>query len=374
MSRYKKIICLVLSMFVLAGCWDMVEIDRRLFVGIVGVDTSSEANKYTFHFSLPIAREIVGGEGGGGGGGKPVAAVSTVGSSIVDGARNLALRLNRDLFFEHMRVVVISEDVAREGLRNVINPLIRQTEFNRRSRIAICEGEAKKVLEVNPWTEKLKSGYIDTMYASVGLSGKFVEMDLGDFLRSLHSQKGSALVSKITPDKTEVNIGGAAVIKDFKMVGWLTEEETQGVNFFLGKLKGGDIVVKNPMGNGTVTFTILREKSTLAVKAEEPIPEFTLNVYLAGNIASTTHGIILETKDVEELQRIISKEVTNQIYKGVEKLRQTYRVDLLKLGDYLYKYEPKLWRKYEQNWEDVFPDVKINVNVHTTVKNVGVIR
>lgn len=41
----------------------MVEIDRRLFVGIVGIDTSDEINKYTFHFSLPIAREIIGGEG-----------------------------------------------------------------------------------------------------------------------------------------------------------------------------------------------------------------------------------------------------------------------------------------------------------------------
>mgnify|MGYP000848859779 CR=1 FL=1 len=373
MNIYKKLlIYLLLSMVVLAGCWDMVEIDRRLFVGIVGIDTSNEKEKYTFHFSIPIARQIISGEGRGGG--KTVATVSTVGSSIVDGARNLALRLNRDLFFEHMRVVVIGEDAARGGLKNIINPLIRQTEFNRRSRIAICEGKAKKVMEINPWTEKLKSEYMESIYASVGLSGKFIELDLGDFLRGLHSQKGNTLVSKITPDKTEVNIGGAAVIKDFRLVGWLDEEEIQGVNFFLGKIKGGDIVVEDPRGNGTVTFIILREKSKLSFKAGESIPEFSLNVYLAGNIASTTHGIVLKPEDTEKIQDIVSKEVTTQILKGVKKLRETYRVDLLKLGDYLYKHEPKLWDKYEKNWEDVFPDVKIDINVHTTVKNIGVIR
>lgn len=273
-----------------------------------------------------------------------------------------------------MRIVVISEDVAREDLKNVINPFIRQTEFNRRSRIAISKGNAKKVMEVNPWTEKLKAEYMESIYASVGLSGKFIELDLGDFLRSLHSQKGSALVSKMIPDKTEVNIGGAGVIKDFRLVGWLNEEETQGVNFFLGKIKGGDIVIEDPQGKGTVTFAILGEKSKLSVKVKEPIPEFSIDVNVAGNIASTTHGIILKTEDVNKLQDIVSQEVTNQILKGIKKLKETYKVDLLKLNDHLDKYEPGLWKRYEKNWEDIFPDVKIDINVHTTVKNIGVIR
>jgi spore germination protein KC len=376
MNRYKKLwICLLLSMVAMVGCWDMTEIDRRLFVGSVGIDTSDEINKYTFHFSLPIAREIIGGEGGGGGGGgKAVATVSTVGNSIVDGARNLALRLNRDLFFEHMRVIVIGEDVARGDLKKVINPLIRLTEFNRRSRIAICEGEARKVMGVNPWTEKLKAEYLETVLASTGLSGKFAELDLGDFLRNLHSQKGDALVSKMAANKTQVSIGGAAVIKDFRLVGWLDEEETQGANFFLGKITGGDIVVEDPQGNGTVTFIILGEKSRLSLKAKEPIPEFSLDVYVAGNIASTTHGIILSLEDAEKLQGIVSKEITAQISKGVKKLKEIYKVDVLKLSDHLYKHEPELWRKYEESWGDVYPNVKIDIKVHTTVKNIGVIR
>ena len=82
-------------------------------------------------------------------------------------------------------------------------------------------------MEVNPWTEKLKAEYLETVLASTGLSGKFAELDLGDFLRNLHSQKGDALVSKMAANKTQVSIGGAAVIKDFRLVGWLDEEETQ---------------------------------------------------------------------------------------------------------------------------------------------------
>ena len=79
-----------------------------------------------------------------------------------------------------MRIVVISEDAAKEGINNFINPLIRQTEFNRRSRIAICEGKAKEVIEVTPWVEKLKADYMESIFTGI-LSGKFIEADLGDF-------------------------------------------------------------------------------------------------------------------------------------------------------------------------------------------------
>ena len=369
-------ICLLIFTVILTGCWDMVEIDRRLFVGIVGIDTCPQKGKYTFHYSLPVARQIISGEGGGGGGGqgKPVVTESTVAYSITDGARNLALRLNRDLFFEHMRIVVISEDSAKEGINNFINPLIRQTEFNRRSRIAICEGKAKEVIEVTPWVEKLKADYMESIFTGSTLSGKFIEADLGDFLRSLYSLKGNSIVSKISTGKNEVNIGGAAVIKDYRFVGWLDKDETQGINFILGKIRGGDVVVKDPHGVGTVTFTITRAQRKIMLTSKDPIPEFSINVLIGGNIAGTTRGAVLTQDDISKIEDLVSQEVKGQMTKVIQKLQKTYKVDLLELGDYLYKYQPKLWKKYQQNWEEIFPNVKININVDTVVRNIGVIQ
>ena len=83
---------------------------------------------------------------------------STIASSITEAATNMALRLNRDIFFDHLRIVVIGEEAARQGLDQIIDPFFRQAEFNRRARIAIAEGEAKKVLEIQPWVEVLKAG------------------------------------------------------------------------------------------------------------------------------------------------------------------------------------------------------------------------
>jgi len=382
MKKFGKILIMFAVLLVLAGCWDMMEIDRRLFVGIIGIDASDEPNKYTFHFSIPIAREIMGGEGGGGDGGvggESVSQITAEAYSLVDAARNLALRVNRDIYFEHMRIVVISEDVARRDIKDVLNPFAHQTEFNRRSRIAICEGKAEKVMQVKPWAEKLKAEYMESLYAARAMTGKFIEMDLGDLFRNLYSHNGNTLVSKITPDSTEVSIGGAGVIKNFKFIGWLSEEETQGVNFFLGNIRGGEIVVEDIDSGGTVTFTILGEKTHLSVIKAEPIPEFAMKVYVAGDIATTSHAVTyehnkLETKYIKELERAISREIKSQILMGITKLQKDYQVDLLNLGDYLRKFEPQLWKSYEQEWDDIFPQVSIDVEVRTTIKNLGVLR
>ncbi|MDK2878320.1 MAG: spore germination protein [Thermoanaerobacteraceae bacterium] len=368
-----------LAFVILSGCWDYRDIDKRLFVGGVGIDKSQQPGRYNISFMIPIVRAIAGGEGGGSGGGgggggnqKPVEVESTVADSITDGARNLALRLNRDLSFEHMRVVVIGEDVAKSGVEPVINPFMRQMEFNRRSRIAIAEGEARKVMEIQPWVEKFPALYLESLFGNESLSGKFIDGDLGDFLHQIHDFNGNALVSKISSGSKEVNIGGGAVLKHFKLAGWLTEEEARGINFFQGKITGGNITIDDPEGKGKVTFIILRAHRQLQLTADGPAPEFRLKVCVEGNISDTTEGVSLNIHNEEVIEDLVSKEVKSEILKGISRLQQDYRVDVLKLGEYLHKYHPKLWKDYKDRWEDIFPDVMISVAVTTKVKNIGV--
>jgi hypothetical protein len=57
-------ILLLLICSILTGCWDLREIERRLFVGGVAIDISDVAGSYEFTFSMPVVREIVGGQEG----------------------------------------------------------------------------------------------------------------------------------------------------------------------------------------------------------------------------------------------------------------------------------------------------------------------
>jgi len=349
----------------------MREIERRLFVGGVGIDVSDKANQYEFSFSIPIVREMVGSSGGGGGG-SAVALESSISESITEAARDMALRLNRDLFFEHMRIIVIGEDMARQGIRHVINPFIRQIYFNRRSRIAIAEGSAKKILEADPWVEKIRAEYLQTIYANVEFTGKFVDGDFGDFIDQIHAFRGNALVSKIAPRDKEVYIGGAAVIKDYKLVGWLSEEETQGVNFMLGEMRGGSIVVDYPKTKDKATFSIMRAQRKIYLISTEPTFHFNVKIEVEGDVTEATEGRRIGDYEVQQIQRSVAEKIKEQVNKGVAKLQKDYKVDLVGFNDYLYKYHHRIWDEYKDEWEEAFQAAQISVDVDVRVENFGV--
>lgn len=372
MKNSLKIFLIVTIAIMLIGCWDMQEIDRRIFVGIIGIDKSPE-KAYDVHFSCPVVREIAGGEGGGGGGKtKPVMLVSSIAKTVNDAARNVALRLSRNLFFEHTRAVVIGEEVARDDLKPILNTFIRQPEFNRRSRIAIAKGTSKKVLEVEPWVEKLKAFYIETIFRNSSLSGKFIEMDLGEFMHNLHASNGDALVSKIVPNKEQVSIGGAAIIKDYRLIGWLTEDETQGANFFRGKIRGGDLVLYSKAQKCNITFSILKANRSLRLLSTGDIPEFLIRIHVEGNVASTSEGSFISEENISTIEKLAEQKIASQVNKALDKIQKQYEVDVINLGDYLYKFHPGVWDEYKQDWNEIFPDVDIQVEVDAKVKNIGV--
>lgn len=352
-AAYITIVCMTIYLTVLiTGCWDFRDIDKRLFVGSVGIDTSDIPGKYTITFSLPVARMIAGGQEGAAGGKEmePVIIESTIASTVTEGAINLALRLNRELFFEHMRIVVIGEDAAKKGLNDIIDPFFRRTEFNRRSLIAISEGEAKKTLEITPWTERLKAEYFETILLNQNLSGKFYNIDLGRLMHNIHAAKGNSLVSRIKPNKDEVLVGGAGLIKDLRFVGWLSEEEIQGINLFLGVMKGGCIQVNDPGVLGKVIFSFSRANRKIRLVSSDPVPKLHLKVEISGKVDETEERVKLDNNGLKVIEKLVSDEIKSNILKGVEKLQKDYKVDLLNISDYLYKYHPKLWKSYEKRW------------------------
>jgi len=60
--------------------------------------------------------------------------------------RSITTRMNLIPNYEHLQVIIISEKVARKGLRNVLDLFIRDHEMRSRTKLFITDGDAKKAL------------------------------------------------------------------------------------------------------------------------------------------------------------------------------------------------------------------------------------
>ncbi|TYP49234.1 Ger(x)C family spore germination protein [Thermosediminibacter litoriperuensis] len=374
--KLKKIFLItvaVLSVFYTIGCWDMVDIDKRFFVGNIGVDRAEDGEQMLVTFTFPIVRKIAGGQGGGqgGGGGSTIVVISTVTDSIHAAARQAAMRLSRRLFFEHTRVILIGEELARDGIEEVVNFLERNTEINRRGRVIVVRGKAKDALTIKNEIEVLLALYIANIFENRDICARFIETDVDEFMKQVHSMNGNVLLPRLTPGKTDVKIGGAAVIKKYKLVGWLEENETLGANFVLGEISGADIMIDIPGYKYPVVFTVTHNKAAMELLEAGDYPKFRVKLEVKGEIVETPEQIQLAPEMLKIIEKMLEDRINHMVLASIRKLQEEYQVDLLGFGEYLSKYKPDVWEEYKKDWENIFPDAEINVETKVKIRGIG---
>jgi spore germination protein KC len=136
-----------------------------------------------------------------GGKSEKVTEVISVESASLFGAINLASTfISKDLTFIHNKAVVVSEELAREGLSRYINPLVRNRELRRTNYLLVAKGSASDFIEKNKELvfEKYPSRQMDLLMAASGFTGLTSRTDIHRFYQALKTpgiQPVAALVS-----------------------------------------------------------------------------------------------------------------------------------------------------------------------------------
>lgn len=86
--------------------------------------------------------------------------LTSTGDTIFDIERSLAIREGRQDFYGHLKIIIISEEVAREGIEPVIDFFSRRREVQQNIQLAIANGEAREVLSVVPVADRFWHPFI----------------------------------------------------------------------------------------------------------------------------------------------------------------------------------------------------------------------
>ena len=171
-----------------AGCWDYHELEDYLHVGIVGVDKGTRPGWFKVTIMVVEPRTgSVGGAGGstsGEGPGSLVLATGTAeGPTLMAAAQATDLASNRIATFAHTEVIIIGEELAREGIGPLMDALGRTRDLRRSVLLAVTDGEtAESVLEtvrsdVETSTVSYITGLIDSKCTEQGVTHKALAHD-----------------------------------------------------------------------------------------------------------------------------------------------------------------------------------------------------
>jgi len=377
------LICLAI---LTAGCWDRRELQERNFVLAVGIDMADVYNPIEtftqphgskrYRLSLQILNL---GTGGDGKDKSNTYVLSNTGESFFEMVRDMLGQSSKSLWFEHVQVIIISEAVLRQtGLGELLDFFKRDSEMRSRMHVYVTSGEARPLLEYIPPNKEpggiYLSNIIDLHAKNIHVAGK--RTDLASIIRYLDNDS-NLVVSRIEMAGKVVKLGGLAIFKKDRFMGYVDEDTVAGIKYMFASEKSAIVTIPCPDHvDHQVIFELFRHDTRLRPHVEGDTIYFTLDINMYGNIGEfqgdTALDNTMDPRYVHKLENAFADEIRRTVLYSDRILQKEMKVDILNLfAAKLKAYEPNTWEKVKDQWDEIYPDIPLVISVNVWIQNIG---
>lgn len=409
MRNVVTFLLLFILIFSISACSDAKEINEWSYVYSIGIDKGvSNSLRYSFQIAS-MKMQGGGGDGSNGSGGGQSEdrsySVYSVDAPTFYGAVSMAESSSSRFFnYMHTKYLVISEDLAREGIENFINSLIRNRQIRKILHILISRDGAEAFLEeFNPKLtaaiSNAQEGFLDTSRES----GLNLDATYHQFFTDMKTtyrmpvapvvaiNDGSNYLSSGTPSENFKSEGdyyagelprkgmnsfeffGTALFDGDKMVGMLNGDETRGLLMIKNELKSAFISVPDPVNEGlNISIqTKLQKKTSIQVDVSGDKPVVDVKVSLEGDMLNVQGHGHYESPDMkpvlEDAFRLYIREL---LIKTVDKCK-TLKVDVFGFGDKAARHFSTIQEWEEYDWLNRFHEAEVNISVQFVIRRTG---
>ena len=372
----KKFVLIIITLFILlisSGCYNYKEINDMAIVSSIGIDKDNKNDKYIVSAQIMNSKESENSED------SQITVYTKEGDTVHEALRNITLKSPRKLYGNHLSKIVLSEEVAKEGIDNILDTFNRVTEVRNEFIITIVkEDKASDVLKVLTTTESIPAEYVKlSLKIADKTSGLTYATKLDEFI-SLYLKKGiDPVVPVLKIDKKEkkgttinnitttnpiskIVIEDLAVTNKGKLETYLKNEEVIGYNFLRNQIQKMIIPVKCDDENNYASISILKNKTKSS--AEKKDNKYIINFNINSEAIITEYNCkkdLTDEKVIKKLEKDTEKKIKRYIKKSLNKQKET-KGKFLGLERIIYLDYPK----YKN--EDY--SVKYNVNVNLVRK------
>ena len=377
----KKIFVVVFTLFILllsSGCYNYKEINEMAIVSSIGIDKDDKNDKYIVSAQIMNSKESEDSED------SQIIVYTKEGDTIHEALRNVTLESPRKLYGNHLSKIVLSEEVAKEGIDNVLDTFNRLSEVRNEFIITVVkDNKASDVLKVLTSTETIPAEYVKlSLKIADETSGLTYTTKLDEFI-SLYlkkgidpvvpvlkidkkSKKGTTIDNITTTDPmSKIVIENLAVTNKGKLETYLKSEEVIGYNFLRNQIQKMIIPVKCDDKNNYASIAVLKNKtkSNTSKKDNKYIINFDINseaIITEYNCESN----LKNEKVIEKLEKDTEKKINRYIKKSLDKQKET-KGKFLGLERLIYLDYPK----YKNEDYSVKYNVKVNLVRKGEIRN-----
>lgn len=369
--RWRMGILLLLLLPLVTGCWDRVEINDVAIVGIVGLDVAEQGIRVSAKVITPQGSPAGGAKGGQT---RPAITLAGEGETFTAAVDYMQRTISRRIFWSHARVLVVSEELARQGVQSALDFWTRHREPRLGARMVVVKGRAEDFLGTQPRLDRLLS---DAVRETVSIHLQ-AEITVKDFIIGLRAQRENAVLPYIDTETLGdpakgIRVHGTALFRADRMVGWLNPLDTQAM-----------LWVRNESRYISISFPIFAAQAvalSLSRVQTQVRPLFRGDRPYAVELDMTVDADLFESAVVTDygkldaihgLEEKASKAMADRVKRMVEKTQQELQTDVLRLGDSVRHRNPRWWEAGgKKQWDEIYPDLEIRIKVTVHINTVG---
>ncbi len=348
----KKILILISFIFLLSGCWDYNELNDLAIIAGVGIDFEDDMYNVTFEI-LSTKKD------GDTSGVTKAYTVSAKGKTITEAFMNNGNNMDKVAYYDHVEIVLVSEEVAKNHLDEVSEYIIRGSNFRNEIYLVVAkDSKAIDVLEATSKEKPVASIFIsDLLKQSSKTSSAGYYEPFTKTLGYMLTDGEDAITSMVSVRNKEIVLDGMALFKDFKLVDSL-DTNLASVQNLLNNFKANTVLFRKSCGNNKETVLSIYEAK---VEIEPNNDKVVVKGRLNGRINEDACGYdFRQTKTYIELEKEFAKIIAWEMNKVIEIEKQN-QVNSLRIGKTYYN-TSRIKNFFLWTHQDFVYDLNLKIN------------
>lgn len=366
----------VLASMLLGGCWNYKSLSDMSITSGIAVDRDPVTGLY--HLSLeivdltgPVKQE-----------GVKARLIESDGTTLFDAVRNVKKRFVNKVFFGHMNLLVLSDELVRStDISTLIDFVLRDAECRETMCVAVSrEPTAKELLTIYGIGEPMVAYEIQKIIEQDHeVTGSTTNTQIFEIYNLLKGQGTEltlpALHNTINDEELASEADGIAVFKGERLVGYLTPDESKYFLLIINQLNGGVLTCASQEGGPVDT--------TLEISNNNTKLSFANKGQISFNIESETEVYLdesdqplnaLDADAIKDIEMKASQRMMEGICELITRVRTDYNSDIFGFGNLIYRENPKLWEGIADHWYDIFPNVPVNIKCTVHIVNTAALK
>jgi spore germination protein KC len=278
--------------------------------------------------------------------------------------------LGREALLSHTEDILIGEELAKNGIDEILDYVERYAEMRLDTNIFIVRGNASDLVKGVTGESTFPADVLSGIEKNLDKTGEGCVFTCKELAIS-EADNGCGLVMAISAVKDEklfdgrgdmsIAPAGFGIIKDGKLIDYLEGDETTGALILVGRFKADEIC--ETVEETTLTLTVDGIKTDIEPEFDDNGALMGLNISIKAqaNVINMDGDGNLEDKDFRKsAERELSEMLKGYVTAAIER-SQSMDIDFLSLGGAAERAEPIKFKKMPESWTSIFRSLNVRV-------------